>query len=86
MSNNLVLEEFSSNAFITTKYLNDMVEPLIYKNSIIYVPENIVADYAIPQGVTKINDYAFISIDNLSLVSFIIITMIRNRNFENNKK
>ena len=69
LSNNLVVDELSSNAFITTKYLNDMVEPLIYKNSIIYVPENIISDYAIPAGVTKINDYAFYSLDNLEKIS-----------------
>lgn len=69
LSNNLVLDQFSSNAFITTKYLTDMVEPLIYKNTIIYVPQNIVAEYAIPDGVSKINDLAFLSINNLKKIT-----------------
>lgn len=65
LSENIVLEDFTYYAFSNTKYLDDMTEPLIYKNSIIYVPQTLVSEYSIPSGVTKINDYAFSSRNTL---------------------
>ena len=69
LSNNIDLESFSYLAFKNTKYLNDMVEPLIYKHTIIYVPKNIVAEYSIPSGVTKINSFAFADADTLQKIT-----------------
>ena len=69
LSNNIDLESFSYLAFKNTKYLNDMVEPLIYKNAIIYVPKNIVAEYSIPSGVTIINSFAFADADTLQKIT-----------------
>ena len=59
LSNVIDVNEFSYVAFYNTKFLKDMDEPLIYKNSIIYVPQNIVSEYTIPSGVTQINSQAF---------------------------
>lgn len=68
-SNNIDLDDFTYLAFYNTKYLNDMNEPLIYNNSILYVPQNIVSEYSIPNGVTKINPQAFAYRENLTKVT-----------------
>lgn len=59
LSNGIALENFSYNAFYNTKYLKDRTEPLIFKNSLVYIPTNIVAEYAIPNNVTSIGASAF---------------------------
>lgn len=68
-SDNIDLDDFSYLAFYNTKYLLDMTEPLIFKNSILYVPQNIVSEYSIPSGVTKINPRAFAYRENLTKVT-----------------
>lgn len=69
LSNNLDVESFTYSAFYNTKYLNDMVEPLIYKNAILYVPQNIVSEYSIPNGVTSIGIQAFAGRENLTKIT-----------------
>ena len=82
-SNNIDLDDFSYFAFYNTKYLNDMTEPLIYKNSILYVPQNIVSEYSIPNGVTKINPQAFAYRETLTKVTIpSTVEEIANRAFE----
>ena len=68
-SDNIDLDDFSYLAFYNTKYLLDMTEPLIFKNSILYVPQNIVSEYSIPSGVKKINPRAFAYRENLTKVT-----------------
>ena len=68
-SNNIDLSSFSYFAFYGTKFLNDRTEPLIYKNTIMYVPQNIVAEYTIPSGVTQINSYAFSGRNTLTKIT-----------------
>ena len=59
LSNNISLDDFSYYAFYGTKFLNEMTEPFIYKDNIIYVPNNISAEYEIPANVVKICSSAF---------------------------
>lgn len=61
LSNSLDTSKFTYMAFYGTKFLNEMIEPLIYKNEIMYVPANITPEYAFPHDVniTRINDGAF---------------------------
>lgn len=71
LSNNLDTSEFTYMAFYGTKFLNEMIEPLIYKNEIMYVPANITPEYAFPQGVniTRINDGAFAGNSSLKKIT-----------------
>ena len=59
LSNNIVVNSFSINAFNGTKFLKDMNEPFVYSNAILYVPETIPAEYSILEGVLRINNNAF---------------------------
>lgn len=59
LSNGIAPENFTYNAFKNTKFLTERTEPLVFKGSIVYIPENLVAEYVVPSDVTSINASAF---------------------------
>ena len=69
LSNGISLANFSYDAFSGTKYLTERTEPLIFKGSLVYIPQNIVSEYVIPSDVTRINDSAFAYISRLEKIT-----------------
>ena len=70
LSNSLVLDDFSYKAFNGTKFLESMTEPWIHEKTmtILFVPQNIEGEYEIPEGVTRINEFAFSNRDKLTKI------------------
>lgn len=89
LSNNLDIEQFSISVFKGTKFLEELTSPLIYKKSLLYVPENISENYNFTDDngdavdVEKICEDAFKGNKNLKSISFpSTVTFIGDGAFE----
>lgn len=89
-SNNIDVKKFSISVFEGTRFLSELTSPLIYKKSLLYVPENIDENYNFTDengeeiDVELICDDAFRGNEALKSISFPnTITFIGEGAFEN---